>query len=614
MNNSTAVYTTIYKLVYQDIADCYQLPQHQMDRDLREIEDRVFSEGLCFLTKTLPLYGKRLDKALTCSAKFDATGLSLDRRGIPKWCSFLFELVFAADPGDRGRLLLLAEPDVNAIRHLRQLTYYMYKLELDHDETTVQGVIDTFIEVDQTLPSIKEVEDSDPMVKAILDTATILVTGVLGTFDHHDIIPRHGPGSVATGEVNEGKYTFRRLFRSLEQEYPFTEYFCSGINHVCDELEVLSRLKVHDTPTAKVTLVPKDSRGPRLISMEPLEVQWIQQGISRRLVRRIESHPLTRGRVNFTYQSINRDLALLGSRTQEWATLDMKEASDRVSLELVTRLLSHCPCYAGFIACRSTHTRLPDGRKIELRKFAPMGSALCFPVESLVFWALSVSAIMHGASTSRRKALKQVYVYGDDIVVSTPMVEVVMQYLPKVGLLFNPDKCCSSGFFRESCGCDAYKGVDVTPIRLRKPLSPRVRIKEQQGARLIASTVAQSNRLHDRGYYRTAEYLRYWVESITGPLPVLEALTREPGLSTGLLAWLRPGLSHLDSRPIPKRRTPCQNWEVWGWRLVVPIYRATTNSWRSVLQWMSNPTAEQPTDAFANSSRIQLKNEWTLVR
>lgn len=618
MNNSIAVYTTIYKLVYQDIADCYQLPQHIIARDLREIEDRVFSEGLSFLTKTMPLFGKRLDKALTGSAKFDCTGLELDQIGMPKWCSFLFERVFAADPSDRGHLLLREEPDVDAIRYLRQLAYYMYKLELDHDKTTINAVIDGFVEVDQSLPSLAEV---DPVVEAILKSAKQLVTNVMGCFDHRDIIPRHGPGSVATGEANERKFAFRRIFRSLEREYPFTEYFCSGINHVADELAGFSRLKVHETPTAKVTLVPKDSRGPRLISMEPLEVQWIQQGLARKMMRQIENHRLTRGFVNFTKQSINRDLALLGSKDQRWATLDMKEASDRVSLELVTKLFADCPCLDGFIACRSTHTALPDGRKIELKKFAPMGSALCFPVESLLFWALSVSTIMHVTDTKRKVALRSVYVYGDDIVIAAPMVEAVMQYLPKVGLLFNLDKCCSSGFFRESCGCDAYKGVDVTPVRLRKPLLPRVDINSQQGARLLASTVAQSNRLHDRGYYRTADYLRYWVEAILGPLPVVEVLTREPGLTTGLLAWLRPGLCHLDYRPHKLRwnhpdkdGTRLQQWEVKGWRLVAPNYRSYSNSWRSVLAWMSNPRAEQPTDAFANSSRIQLKNEWTLLR
>ena len=618
LNNSIAVYTTIYKLVYQDIADCYQLPRYQVERDLQEIDSRLNSEGLCFLTKTLPLFGKRLDKALTESAKFDCTGLKLGPVGLPLWLSFLFERIFAADPGDRGRLLLLAEPDADAIRYLRQLMYYMYKLELDHDKETNETVINSFVSVDASLPSLEGVR---PMVRNILASAKKLVTGVVGAFDHRDIIPRHGPGSVATGEFAERKFAFRRLFQSLEQEYPFTEYFCSGLNHVCDDPQYLQRLKVHQTPTAKVTLVPKDSRGPRLISMEPLEVQWIQQGIMQRLTTLIEQHPLTRGHVNFTDQTINRKLALLGSRTQEWATLDMKEASDRVSLELVNQLFADCPCLAGFIACRSTHTRLPDGRIIELKKFAPMGSALCFPVESLVFWALAVSTIMHAAPTTRRKALRSVYVYGDDLVIATPMVDVVMQYLPEVGLQFNLDKCCSTGFFRESCGCDAYKGVDVTPVRLRKPLLPRVFIKTQQGARLIASTVAHSNRLHDRGYYRTAEYLRLWVESITGPLPVLETLTRQPGLTTGLLAWLRPGLSHLDYRPIPRRfNHPAKDgsrywqWEVKGWRVSIPNYWASTNSWRSVLAWMSNPRARQPTDAFANSSRIQLKNEWTLLR
>jgi hypothetical protein len=520
-HNSIAVYTTLYKLLYLDIADCYALDTRTIKRDTQEIERRLSSEGIGFLTKTLPSYGKALDRALASSHVFDVTGLTTDEYGIPKLFGFLFERILQRTPLVRGEdgwdipvgknlpfkfwpLSVREGADIQAIRHLRQLLYYMYKLELPYDKTTRQRVIDSFIEVDGNLPEMDSISEDG---SKILGIARNFATDVFGMLDHRDIMPGHGPGSVATGETREGKCSFKRIDKHLEAEYPFCEYFVSGFNHIADNPEYIQAAQEVEEAQAKVCLVPKDSRGPRLISMEPLEVQWIQQGLMKQIVAKLESNRLTRGHVNFTDQTINQRLALEGSKTQEWATLDMKEASDRVSLSLVTAIFDQCPMLAGLLASRSRSTRLPNGTVLQLKKFAPMGSAVCFPVESFVFYALCVGVLMHKCGMSRREARRSVYVYGDDLIVRTSTVEALTHHLPEFGLLFNLGKCCSSGLFRESCGCDAYNGVDVTPVRLRKQLRIPRAFTRHLGAVTIASTVMQSNRLHERGCYRAAEFL-----------------------------------------------------------------------------------------------------------
>jgi hypothetical protein len=78
-------------------------------------------------------------------------------------------------------------------------------------------------------------------------------------------------------------------------------------------------------PQARVCLVPKDSRGPRIISCEPAELMFIQQGIMRKLYSHLETHHLTAGQINFTDQSINRNLALLASNAKEtWPRLTFR--------------------------------------------------------------------------------------------------------------------------------------------------------------------------------------------------------------------------------------------------------------------------------------------------
>jgi hypothetical protein len=94
---------------------------------------------------------------------------------------------------------------------------------------------------------------------------------------------------------------------------------------------------------AKLTAVPKDSRGPRLICVHPKEAIWIQQGQRLKLEAAITSSNLTKGRINFTDQTVNGGLALESSKSGRLATLDLKEASDRISCNsCVTYLVTTC--------------------------------------------------------------------------------------------------------------------------------------------------------------------------------------------------------------------------------------------------------------------------------
>jgi hypothetical protein len=90
-----------------------------------------------------------------------------------------------------------------------------------------------------------------------------------------------------------------------------------------------------------------------------------------------------------------------------------------------------------------------------------MGSALCFPVLALTTWAILA------AGAPDANARKSIYVYGDDVIVPTAQAANAIKQLEAFGLKVNRDKSCISGFFRESCGMDAYKGVSVTPVRFR---------------------------------------------------------------------------------------------------------------------------------------------------
>lgn len=325
----------------------------------------------------------------------------------------------------------------------------------------------------------------------VLMEARRLVSRVLSEEDPRDIHPKHGSGASACGTLVNQRYGTPRYVQAIDRIWPYSDYFYSGASHLCDAMPGrveepgapakhiwLDHLTEY-TPCAKVILVPKDARGPRLISCEPRETMWIQQGLLSKLVTCLEAHPLTSGLVNFTDQGINKYQAYRGSITRDSATLDLKDASDRVSLALVEAIFpkNWVKC---LLACRSPQTVLPDGDIVNLHKFAPMGSALCFPVMALVIWSL-LTATANMAQTEKsvrvsgrlHKARKRfawerpVYVYGDDIVVPSDFAGTAMLVLESVGLIVNTNKSFVRSSFRESCGGEYYDGWDVTPIRLR---------------------------------------------------------------------------------------------------------------------------------------------------
>ena len=152
---------------------------------------------------------------------------------------------------------------------------------------------------------------------------------------------------------------------------------------------------------------------------------------------------------------------------------------------------------------------------MELKKFAPMGSALCFPVEAFIFWALTVSVIRKYYGYTLKQACSMVFVYGDDIITTAEVYGEVMQQLPQLGLMFNVAKCCTAGFFRESCGCEAYEGFDVTPVRLRTVYVSELTYEPSD----LLGFVAFHNAMYLRGYYRMCDYLAKYLEETWGFIP-----------------------------------------------------------------------------------------------
>ena len=495
----------LVRLVY-DVTLLCDSDLHDFQRDAETIEKRVHCEGFGFLSKRLPLLGKAVDKSLKTGTLEVPPGFRTGRNSkIPVFLRGIFRCVYSEDGSLRSDHESMYH--FEGLRGLRQILYLFYKVETEYDDSCIHDFLTNFVETDRLLPDKVELDET-------IWIASLLLEQLLNDFDPRGIVPRHGPGAVSTGERGSSKYLFRRKYSKIHSFYPYYDYFTAGRGpEIKDRRDWYCGLEKPEFALSKTILVPKDSRGPRLISAEPLEFQWIQQGLGRALVGHVERHPLTRGYVNFTDQGVNQSLARSSSHDGRFATLDMKDASDRVSLALVRALFPE-PLLEALEASRSDATRLPTGEVVFLKKFAPMGSALCFPVEALVFWSIAVAVCIQLEPGG--KLNRPCYVYGDDIVVPVHAANSIIAAYERYSLKVNEDKCYITGPFRESCGVDAYHGFDVTPLKLRHPIWE---MDFNNRNVMYPHAVSAINSLLMRGYWQSADLLRRWIEDRMGFIP-----------------------------------------------------------------------------------------------
>lgn len=209
----------------------------------------------------------------------------------------------------------------------------------------------------------------------------------------------------------------------------------------------------------KVVTVPKNSKTDRTIAVEPGINAYFQRGVGVYLRRKLKSWGLT-----LRDQSRNRELARIASLTGAYATLDLKGASDTISSEVVQELLP--ASWVKLLETLRSHRYILNGEIRTYHKHSSMGNGYTFELESLIFASLVKACLkIHNLPEDDFR------VYGDDLIVPTIIVPLLVRSLSHLGFLLNESKSFSSGPFRESCGGDFYEGHNVTPFYFRTDLS-----------------------------------------------------------------------------------------------------------------------------------------------
>jgi len=479
--------------------------------DYETVKTRVEHEGFSFLTITLPSFAKDFERSLELG-KIDSTLFQGFRRSasLPAFLQGLTSQVF-----DRSAGTLLDNPSIEAIRSVRQVCYLFQKIELPCSENRIKAAFDKYIECEQSVARFDESFSSQQKADFVRISNLLFAWDVFVPLDRKiqgsSVVPKHGPGATADRIKANAKFDQRTWTDRLEEFFPAGEFLFTSHRHYLNSLDDgvgPNWLEPGTEIPVKVITVPKTLKTPRIIAIEPTHMQYVQQGLMEFIVNRIERDKCLTQFIGFRDQEVNRLLAEKGSSNGQLATLDLSEASDRVSNLHVMALFDSWPWISGAVqACRSTKADVPGYGIIPLSKFASMGSALTFPVEAMVFLTIIFLGIEKELRVPlTRKLLKEflgkVRVYGDDIIVPVHMVESVIHELESFGLRVNGHKSFWNGKFRESCGGDFYDGFDVNSVKARHILpTSRQHVEE------ITSVVSLRNQLYEAGLWRSANYL-----------------------------------------------------------------------------------------------------------
>ncbi len=522
-------------LLWRDVAqDLGDRCAASTTRDCLTATRRFEHEGISFLTITLPDFGRDFDEALAEGKVAHAHFAGFRRSGgLPRFLGGFLELVF-----DRLTGVLLMEPSSAAVQAVRQLTRLYSKVSLKCSFAREKAAYDAYIRVDAELEEVEKTW-TESNISDFHRLSRLLFGRVLSRMDNlhadGDLVPKHGPGATAdklrgNAKFSMSEWTWRLEsggFHSVDYLLP-NQKFWQGLDRV-------QFAEPGNERPSRVIAVPKTLKTPRIIAIEPTCMQYTQQAVAEPLIQLLESDELSGALIGFTRQEPNQNMARMGSIDGSLATLDLSEASDRVSNRLVREL---CHGYTHFSdavqSCRSLRADVPGHGYTPLTKFASMGSALCFPIEAMVF----LTVVFIGIQNARELPLTEkdvkslrgkVRIYGDDIIVPVEYAESVSSALDLYGFKVNVHKSFWNGKFRESCGREYFAGHDVSIVKVRQVLP-----KSRQNVRELISTVSLRNQLYWQGLDRAVRRLDERLDRILKYYPYVSRDSRVLGRETAV--------------------------------------------------------------------------------
>jgi len=370
--------------------------------------------------------------------------------------------------------------------------------------------------------TLKEEDLSKLVLPAWVSNVRAIMALIFEDWSEPAFFPKHGGGAVSEMKVIGTEAKNRRIRFSDDIIKLYIVNDTEGSVPEYPTPTGLMPTKSYNSQHSRLKFVPKTFDKVRSMCMEPVVYQWAQQALRLELEHYLTQSCLA-NHVILRDQKHNQIGAQIGSARSLCDTIDLSAASDSVAWILVQsifpeELIKH-------LNATRTRTVLTWGkRKVSLHKYAPMGSALCFPVQCVVYSAIVAMVgiaesycldwrnpgcfdlidlkrawgFTHGKSLHKvgPLGLYPFKVYGDDIICDNTITSNVVDALSQLGFEVNTDKSfVGNKAMRESCGKRYFAGHDVSPFTFKlKSLDEELEIDA------VASLIDVANRAGEWQY------------------------------------------------------------------------------------------------------------------
>lgn len=354
-----------------------------------------------------------------------------------------------------------------------QITEFLKKYSFEKDLYSRQEIADMSVEkfMANQRRLDNHVYELDAPVKELVFRARGWIDSVLLDYDLDEHLRAcYFPKRASVGTSRKNATLSQRWHEGLTGSHDHVEWFdkvykpwhghCVAFDeaHPVGTEESLSEERCVDVLHA--TLVNKTFKSLRMIVPNTAIGGLYSNGLGAVIVSRLKDS----GYDVKVLPDVHKRLAQAASRTGDSATVDQSLASDNITTDLVEMLFP--TRWAKVLLKGRIGTLVVNGDRIETKTMSTMGIGFTFPLQMLVFLGLTHACLSLYQEANGKVRNPRISVFGDDLICPVEIKTSLTQAFSQLGLVFNEDKSFWCGPFRESCGGDYYRGLDVRPAYL----------------------------------------------------------------------------------------------------------------------------------------------------
>lgn len=352
------------------------------------------------------------------------------------------ESLLEVSPSDYETADSLAR-DLQACAFFKKSTYLCSDRDLDHE------LFNSFLKIEEINRSNNSTLRSRKNFRAnsIIFSAARIISRVLGTAPSvTSFTPYFGPGA-SYGLASD----VSTLAHKLESQPDVTMHALPLARDFLKEYPDLFNKDLKVVASNKAASVPNSYKKKRFISKEPIMNMLLQRNLGLVIKKKLKKVG-----IDIDHQA-NFHKFMVKRYWDDIATIDLSNASDSISSELVRELFIFSPDWWDMLNSTRSHSTLYNGKLYKLEKFCSQGNGFTFELETLIFWAIATAAIQE------KEGNTFVSLFGDDTIVFKEYGSAVIEAYELCGFTVNTDKSYITGSFKESCGVDTFRGIDVRP-------------------------------------------------------------------------------------------------------------------------------------------------------